>query len=669
MGHPSPNADTPAPAAHRSSLLVGCVLAFLSGMGFMHGVARFEVRFDREALIENPATWSDANASVPVDSEDPIWGSRSALVTIVVFSDFECPHCAALERTLDWVKDHYDPSDVRIVWKNNPLGMHAHARPAAIAGNTVFKLAGSRAFWRWAALAFDHQRSLDRDDFADWAEEAGVDRARFIAAFDANEFAAKIDADMELATRLSLVGAPMSLVNGILVRGSAQPEKMSRIIEEAMSRARAISAEATPRDEVYVRATLENLPPLEPLPPPEPPRRLDMLDRTIYRVALDAEDVVRGPANALVTVVQFGDFGASTRATFATVEKVLGGFGERVRFVFRPTVRPSDEDGWRAANILLEAGRAKGDAGYWAAYTRLLEPSILPDAKAVVADLGLDGAALEAAIKGGAHSPRLARFASAALDLEIPTYPALFVNGRRFTGPPSEDELRTLVEEELARSASTIESGGRAEDVYASVVARATDLPVPEKRPLPPPPARAPSRGATRAPIVVQVFGDLQSPYSHRARTTLAELERTFAGSIRIVWRHRPLPVDKYAVLAAEAALEARAQKGDEGFWTFVDAAFEAQNRGPDALARPALVAIAKRLGFDAKAFDAALESHVHRKDVEADARIADEAGIGGVPSYSINGWFLAGNVPYARLARTVDLALRDVAAGATPTP
>lgn len=665
MGPPAPQTRRPAPAAERSSVLIGCVLALLSGMGFMHGVAGLEPSFDREALIQNPSTWSDGTASVPVDSDDPIWGSRSALVTVVVFSDFECPHCAALEQTIDWVKGHFDPNDVRIVWKHNPLGMHAHARPAAIAGKTVFKLGGSRAFWKWAAAAFEHQSSLDRDGFADWAEDAGVDRARFLAAFDANEFAAKVDADMELATRLALAGAPMSLVNGILVRGAAGPEKISRIIDEAMERASALLAEAVPRDEVYVRATLENLPPLEPLAPrePAPPRPLATLDQTIYRVPLDAEDVFRGPATAPVTVVQFGDFGASTRGVFPTIERVLGEFGERVRFVFRPKVHPSDVDGWRAANILLEAGRAKGDAGYWAAHTRLLEPSMLPDAKTVVAELGLDAAALDAALKGGAHARRLARFASSAWDLEIPTFPALFVNGRRFTGPPSDEELRTLVEEELARSEAAIAAGARPEEIYASIVARASDLPAAEKRPLPPPPRNAPSRGPERAPVVVQVFGDLQSPYSQRARTSLAELERSFAGSIRIVWRHRPLPVDRYAVLAAEAALEARAQKGDEGFWAFVDAAFDAQGRGPDALSRAALVAIAKRLGFDAKAFDAALESHAHRKDVEADARIADEAGIGGVPSYSINGWFLAGNVPYARLARTVDLALRDVAA------
>jgi protein-disulfide isomerase len=294
------------------------------------------------------------------------------------------------------------------------------------------------------------------------------------------------------------------------------------------------------------------------------------------------------------------------------------------------------------------------------AYARLFEPAIPPDAPAVLKDLALDPAALEAAIKANTHAPALARAASSAADLELPTLPALFVNGRRFTGPPAEEEIRALVDEELARAEAATGSGTAPADLYASIMARATDLPEPEKRELPPPSSRAPWRGAERAPVVVQVFGDLQSPYSKRARGTLAELERSFTGSIKIVWRHRPLPIDKDAILAAEAALEAKAQKGDEGFWTFVDAVFEAQGRGPEALSRASLVGIAKKLGFDAQAFDAALASHAHRKEVEADARVADEAGIGGVPSYSINGWFLAGNVPYARLARAVDLALRD---------
>ncbi|MFO0616476.1 MAG: thioredoxin domain-containing protein [Polyangiaceae bacterium] len=651
----------PHAPASRSLFVVGCALALLSGMGFFRGASHFAPLDDREALIENPPTWSDAEASVPVDSNDPIWGSRFALVTVVVFSDFECPHCREFEHTLDEVKRTFDPRDLRVVWKHSPLGRHANARAAAIAGNTVFRLGGSRAFFRWAERAFDHQGSLTVDDFADWASEVGVDEARFRAAFASNEFAAKVDEDLELGARLGLAGAPMSLVNGLTVRGAASFEKMRRIIDDEMEAARELRA-TVPQDAIYVEATRKNRPPLEPAPAPAPPTPPGpSLDKTVYRVPLSSDDVFRGPDQAPVTLIEIGDFSAATRGAYATVESVLAKYEGRVRFAFRPRVLPSDRDGFRAANILLDSRRASGDAGYWAAFKRLFEPALPPDESVVLGDLHLDAKALETALKSNTYGPVLARFASATADLELPGVPAFFVNGRRFTGPPSEAELSALVDEELAHAEALTQAGTAPADVYGSIVAAATDLPAPEKRIIAAP-AKAPSRGDARAPVVVQVFGDLESPYSKRARGSILDLERMYGATIRVVWRHRPLPVDKNAILAAEAALEAYAQKGDAGFWAYVDAVFDAQGRGADVLSRPSLVALAKKLDFDAKAFDAALGSHVHRADVEADARASDEASVGGVPAFSINGYFLAGNVPLARLVRAVDLALRDAA-------
>ena len=107
-----------------------------------------------------------------------------------MFSDYQCPHCKTVEENLRALREIYGDEDLRIVWKNNPLTMHPNAKPAAIAGETVFRLAGDEAFWNWNRAAFDHQSSLTPENFADWAVDAGVDRAKFTAAFEANEFAA-----------------------------------------------------------------------------------------------------------------------------------------------------------------------------------------------------------------------------------------------------------------------------------------------------------------------------------------------------------------------------------------------------------------------------------------------------------------------------------------------
>ena len=71
-----------------------------------------------------------------VTAADPAWGSKTALVTVVVFSDFQCPFCARVEPTLAQVRESYGPDKVRIVWKNEPLPFHDNAAPAAEAKAT-----------------------------------------------------------------------------------------------------------------------------------------------------------------------------------------------------------------------------------------------------------------------------------------------------------------------------------------------------------------------------------------------------------------------------------------------------------------------------------------------------------------------------------------------------
>src|SRR5215472_9322653 len=105
----------------------------------------------RNAVITGPSggaleaggSRSEASLAIPVLASNPTWGSRTALVTIVEFGDFECPFCAQADRTIVELEKAYGPTDLRVVWKHLPLPFHPHARPAAEAGQGVFTLGGS----------------------------------------------------------------------------------------------------------------------------------------------------------------------------------------------------------------------------------------------------------------------------------------------------------------------------------------------------------------------------------------------------------------------------------------------------------------------------------------------------------------------------------------------
>ena len=107
-----------------------------------------------------------------------MWGKRDAPVTIVEYSDFQCPYCSRVEPTLDQVRTAYGPDKVRIVWRNNPLPFHQNAKPAAEAAQGVFALAGSDGFWKFHDTAFKNQGALGDDSYAKWAHGRGREGRR-----------------------------------------------------------------------------------------------------------------------------------------------------------------------------------------------------------------------------------------------------------------------------------------------------------------------------------------------------------------------------------------------------------------------------------------------------------------------------------------------------------
>ena len=95
-----------------------------------------------------------------------------------------------------------------------------------------------------------------------------------------------------------------------------------------------------------------------------------------------------------------------------------------------------------------------------------------------------------------------------------------------------------------------------------------------------------PSKGPTKAPVTVQVFSDFQCPFCSRVLPTLAQIEKKYAGRVRVVWRNMPLSFHGDARLAAQAAMEAHAQKGDGGFWKMHDLLFANQSKPRPVLPR-----------------------------------------------------------------------------------
>ena len=168
---------------------------------------RLRTGADIRLLISEPALPVQA---ISVD-DDPVRGDANAPVTIVEFTDFQCPSCAAMQPILDEALKSYG-SKVRLVVRDFPLAMHANARKAAEAANAAH---AQGKFFEYTALLFKRQNALDVPSLKKYASELGLDRARFDAALDSGKYAAEVKHDIDDGQLYGVDSTPAIFVNGI----------------------------------------------------------------------------------------------------------------------------------------------------------------------------------------------------------------------------------------------------------------------------------------------------------------------------------------------------------------------------------------------------------------------------------------------------------------------
>ncbi|MEP6635797.1 MAG: thioredoxin domain-containing protein [Acidobacteriota bacterium] len=171
--------------------------------------------------------------AISVD-DDPSRGDPNAPVTIVEFSDFQCPSCAAMHPILEEVLKSYG-NKVRFVMRDFPLAMHANARKAAEAANAAN---AQGKFFEYAALLFQRQKALDVPSLKKYATELGLDRARFDAALDNGSFAAEVRHDVEDGEIYGIDRTPTIFINGASLQ-TLSAEALRALIDRALATTKA----------------------------------------------------------------------------------------------------------------------------------------------------------------------------------------------------------------------------------------------------------------------------------------------------------------------------------------------------------------------------------------------------------------------------------------------
>lgn len=421
-------------------LIVGLLLGFTFGRTALPGVAGAAPR-PQEACASGNCGQGGAQAPRPSGSStvfrvpvegSPARGRADARVTLVEFSDYECPFCSRAHATVQQLQQRYGDK-LRVVMKNNPLPMHPHAQPAALAALA----AGEQGkFWEYHDVLFAHQRELDDASLERYAKEAGLDVARWKRSLADPRLAERIRQDQALSARLGANGTPAFFINGRQLVGAQPVETFQALIDEELQKP------AQPYEAIIARGV--DGPPAAAEP-------------AVQRIEVGTSPA-RGPKDAPVTLVVFSDFECPFcgRAE-PTVHQLENEYQGKLRVVFKNQPLPMHANARPAA---LAALAANEQGKFWEFHDVLFDNQRALDRASLekyAQQAGLDVGRFRAALDSGKFDAQLSADMAEASRVGVTGTPTFFINGRQLVGAQPVEQFRRLIDEELGKAGK----GGR----------------------------------------------------------------------------------------------------------------------------------------------------------------------------------------------------------------
>lgn len=219
-------------------VMVLCTIGFFILLGMvMNGSVSSDARDAAPSIeVNDPSPSAAAPANVdPIDSEEAIWGDEDAEVSLIIYSDIECPFCGRFHDTVKSIQRDY-AGDVKIAFRHFPLSFHPQAMPAALAAECA---AEQGKLWEFLDEMFADQSLLGEAYFKSTAKSLGMNASKFNSCFDDQKYAAKINADRSSGAAAGVSGTPGSFIIGADGRiqnipGALPYEQVKPMIEAAL---------------------------------------------------------------------------------------------------------------------------------------------------------------------------------------------------------------------------------------------------------------------------------------------------------------------------------------------------------------------------------------------------------------------------------------------------
>ena len=382
------------------------------------------------------------NYAVPADGR-PAFGPADALVTIIEYSDFQCPFCSRVGPTMKQIKETY-PKDVRIVFRQLPLGFHDRAKPAAKA---ALAAAQQGKFWEMHDALFANQKALDDKSLETYASQiAGINLDQWKKDLADPKLDIMIKEDETIAGKFGANGTPAFFVNGRFLSGAQPFEEFDKLIKEEKTKAEKFLADKKPAKDKLYEEMIKGFETELKVPPPPPPA--DFKRRDVITKGLAGKGNLKNPK---ITIVECSDFDCPFCKRGAdTVAQIVKEYGDKVAVYFRNYPLPMHKMAEPAHRAAIAA---QNQNKFWEMHDLLFADKAKrsdDDFKGYAKQLGLDMVKFERDYADAGTAKRVQDDMAECTKMEVRGAPGFLINGRLMSGAQPFERFKGVFEEELA---------------------------------------------------------------------------------------------------------------------------------------------------------------------------------------------------------------------------
>lgn len=574
-------------------------------------------------------------------------GPADAPVTIINFSDFQCPFSKRSFDLMEKIMKDYD-GKVRYVFKHFPLGFHKLAKPAALASVAAHK---QGKFWEYYGKLFEDIKKIDEDNLTKWASELGLDMDQFNADRVSEEAGKIVSGDIAQGSTFGVRGTPTLFINGKRIVG-ANSAKIQELLVSEIAEGERIRAKGV--KDVYSEIVKNGS--TKYVPPKRDPGEVPS---DIYKIEIPSHSPMWGNPDADVTMVLFDDFECPFCSRLhATYEQIKKEYEGRVKIVF---VNLPLRFHKKATPAALAALAAHQQDKFWDMYDVLFKkqkewksaPDIQKWFEGEAKLLELDMEKFRKDMKSAQLNKILEDDMAFSEVLGIRGTPATFINGRFVNGALPFETFKKVIEEELEKVAPLKEKGLKGNDLYNEIIKtgkpKVTKMAEKNSKDSDPEKiyevtltGREPIKGNKNAKITIVEFSEFQCPFCRRGATTIEEVVEEYKEDVKLVFKHMPLAFHKEAKPAALFLIAVKKAYGDKMFFTAGKMLFEKQSDWKSDHIKK-FESYSKELGIDWKKIAKEMENPETETVLKQDMDEASKHGIRGVPVFFINGKMVSG--------------------------